>query len=275
MNRTIILSALVLLLGVSAFGQDPGMQDSIIIGSASVDSGQTFAFIQEYFVTDDSVVYFDIPLTLRSDYGGVCFGTGAQYFPPLNSWDWCIDTVSCDPPFTRRFCYCDLGGDPPPPPIFTDSARMAISVYRLIIFPNTPRQIVAIDSFSTCRFGTYNTDFVPALVPGYLYIGVSDGINDVNIQPTSFSLSQNYPNPFNSSTEIEFSLPRSGPVSLVIYDIQGREVRQLVDNNLEAGSHRIIWDGKDNSNEHVASGIYFYRLISDEATQTHRMTLLK
>jgi flagellar hook assembly protein FlgD len=115
--------------------------------------------------------------------------------------------------------------------------------------------------------------FAPGIQRGYISIG---GVSvEKETLPTSFSLSQNYPNPFNSSTEIEFALPQSGPVTLVIYDIQGREVRRLLDSDIEAGSHSVIWDGYDNSNEHVASGIYFYRLISDGASQTNRMTLLR
>jgi hypothetical protein len=269
----------VLALTIPVYAQqdpdDPGMQDSLIIGSISVDSSATFAFIQAYVVSDDSVVYFDIPLTLRTEYGGVCFGSGTQYFPPINSWDDCFDTVGCDPPFSRRFCFYDLGGDPVPPPLFTDSLRIAISVYRLIILPNTPSQIVVIDSFSTCEFGTPTAGFVPAFVPGYLIIGMQDGINNDTFKPSSFSLSQNYPNPFNSSTEIQFSLPQSGRVSLVIFDIQGREIRRLFDGNLEAGNHNVIWNGLDNDSKSVSSGIYFYRLNSGNANQTNRMTLLR
>jgi hypothetical protein len=279
MKRLLLAMAMMLSFAISGYTQqdpdDPGMQDSLIIGDAYVDSGANFAFIQEYFVTDDSVIAFEIPLTLRSEYDGVCFGTGTQYFPPLNSWPLCFDTVSCNPPFWDRICWCDLGGNPLPPPIYTDSTRIVISVNRLIILPNSPQQIVTIDTFSTCWFATSDREFVPAFIPGYLHIGIPDGIDYDIPEPSTFSLSQNYPNPFNSSTEIEFSLPQSGPVSLVIYDIQGREIRRLIDGNLEAGGHSVIWNGLNDESAPVSSGIYFYKLVSNNSSQTNRMTLLR
>ncbi len=91
-----------------------------------------------------------------------------------------------------------------------------------------------------------------------------------DVIPVNISLSQNYPNPFNPSTAITFDLPVSGPVRLVIYDLLGRMVDIPVDGNLDAGGHKISWDGKDRP-----SGVYFYRLITSDETVTRRMTLLK
>lgn len=91
-----------------------------------------------------------------------------------------------------------------------------------------------------------------------------------DIIPIRVSLHQNYPNPFNPSTMIAFDLPVSGPVRLVIYDLLGRMVDLPVDGILHAGSHRISWDGKDRP-----SGVYFYRLVTQETAVTGRMTLLR
>ena len=92
--------------------------------------------------------------------------------------------------------------------------------------------------------------------------------------PSIFELGQNYPNPFNATTQIEFRTS-GGEVSLAVYDITGALVKTLVDGFLEAGSHSIIWNGKDRGGSEVSSGIYFYRLIDSRGEDVRRMTLLK
>jgi hypothetical protein len=83
-------------------------------------------------------------------------------------------------------------------------------------------------------------------------------------------LHQNYPNPFNPSTSIKFEIPKSSPVKLVICDDLGREAVVLVDENLKAGVYEVNWDaGK------ISSGVYFYKLITGNFTETKRMVLIK
>jgi hypothetical protein len=93
--------------------------------------------------------------------------------------------------------------------------------------------------------------------------------------PTAYSLSQNYPNPFNPTTTIEFSLPRSGFVTLDVFDVQGRRVATLVSEQLQAGLKRVDWDGRDRTGSNVASGVYFYRLRANDFSSTRKMLLLK
>jgi hypothetical protein len=90
-----------------------------------------------------------------------------------------------------------------------------------------------------------------------------------------YVLVQNYPNPFNPSTNIAFQLPKSEHVELKIFDVNGREVRTLVDENLHAGWHAAIWDGRNDFGRAVASGIYFYRMRAGKFTQIRRMNLLR
>ncbi|MDZ7316174.1 MAG: T9SS type A sorting domain-containing protein [candidate division KSB1 bacterium] len=78
--------------------------------------------------------------------------------------------------------------------------------------------------------------------------------------PQEFELDQNHPNPFNESTKISYSLNKSGQVMLQIYDANGKIVRTLIDNNQDAGSHFIQWDGRDDYGNSAASGIYLYLL---------------
>lgn len=93
--------------------------------------------------------------------------------------------------------------------------------------------------------------------------------------PKSYSLAQNYPNPFNPSTEISFDLPKASQVELSIFNVLGQEVRSLVNQSMEAGSHKIMWDGRDGSGSQVSSGVYFYRLAAGSYSQTKKMMLLK
>ena len=89
------------------------------------------------------------------------------------------------------------------------------------------------------------------------------------------SLSQNYPNPFNPTTTIAFSVKTRGHVALNIYDAAGRLVRTLANEERGAGAHQVTWDGRDGNGTRVASGVYFYRLVSPGFSQTKKMVLLK
>jgi hypothetical protein len=93
--------------------------------------------------------------------------------------------------------------------------------------------------------------------------------------PTRFELSQNYPNPFNPETRINYSIAESGNVSLTVYNIIGQEVVRLVDAQQAAGRYEVTWDGSSNSGEKVSSGIYFYRLNTDNNFAIKKMLLMK
>ncbi|AFH48190.1 Hypothetical protein IALB_0478 [Ignavibacterium album JCM 16511] len=88
--------------------------------------------------------------------------------------------------------------------------------------------------------------------------------------PDEFTLSQNYPNPFNPNTTIEFSLPKDSKVKLVIYNSIGEEVATLINNQLSAGYYKYNWNASD-----LTSGIYYYKLISDDGFLVKKMMLLK
>jgi hypothetical protein len=91
-----------------------------------------------------------------------------------------------------------------------------------------------------------------------------------------FGLAQNVPNPLsNGNTQIAYVTTRSGPVSLKIYDNAGRLVRTLVDAQEDAGRKTVTWDGKDNNNNVVAAGIYFYRLAADGKVASKKMVVVK
>jgi hypothetical protein len=88
-------------------------------------------------------------------------------------------------------------------------------------------------------------------------------------------IQSNYPNPFNPSTTIVFSIPESRRVRVSVYNIKGQKVKDLLNDEMMRGSHRVIWDGKDNSNRSVSSGIYFIRLESMGKSSIRKAMLLK
>jgi hypothetical protein len=93
--------------------------------------------------------------------------------------------------------------------------------------------------------------------------------------PAEFSLSNNYPNPFNPETRIGYFIPKACQVKLEIFNILGQRVRTLVDEAQTAGKKEVIWDGKDEKGNELASGVYFYKLQAGDFTQTKKMVLMK
>jgi len=106
--------------------------------------------------------------------------------------------------------------------------------------------------------------------------GIPVKIEDrANLLPESFVLHQNYPNPFNPTTTIEYVLPVKEYVQIQIIDILGREIRRLVDEEINAGTHEVIWNGRDDLGNPVVSGIYLCRMRTGSYQKTIRMLLLK
>jgi hypothetical protein len=90
--------------------------------------------------------------------------------------------------------------------------------------------------------------------------------------PDVFALNQNYPNPFNPSTNIQFDLPNEGEVIILIYDLKGNLIEELINGNMNAGYHQLKWNGS-----HQASGMYFIRMIADNGNyiKVSKMMLVK
>jgi hypothetical protein len=102
--------------------------------------------------------------------------------------------------------------------------------------------------------------------------GVGDKHGDM---PTMFQLGRNVPNPFSVSTELRYAVPSEAVVSLDIYDVQGKKVRNLVSGAVPAGYHTAVWDGKDNQKRPVAPGIYYARMVSGSFAGTAKLMYLK
>jgi hypothetical protein len=94
-------------------------------------------------------------------------------------------------------------------------------------------------------------------------------------RPLEFRLIGNYPNPFNPFTTIRFSLPAEGRVELDVYSMNGQKIRALGGKTMPAGTHSILWDGRDSRGNPVSSGVYISRLMMEGKVETRRMTLVK
>ena len=135
--------------------------------------------------------------------------------------------------------------------------------------------------------GTYNVapvdkfGMAPTTAASYtVTLGLGEIVPDLNFGFRKVKLEDlpwphQYPNPFNPQTTIAFTLRDRGPVSLKVYDVSGQLVRTLADEELAAGSHSRVWDGHDGSGKSVASGVYFYKLVTNDFSQTRKMVLLK
>jgi hypothetical protein len=99
---------------------------------------------------------------------------------------------------------------------------------------------------------------------------VTNVITNSNEIPSEYKLNQNFPNPFNPSTNISFELPKSGFVRLSVFDVSGKEISVLVSESINAGSYSVDWNASNNP-----SGVYFYRIETDNYTNTKRMLLIK
>lgn len=111
------------------------------------------------------------------------------------------------------------------------------------------------------------------------------GVHSVTIQglgkksrnniPIEYSMQQNYPNPFNPTTTIRYGLPESTPVSLVIYDLNGREIWKYSTNQQSAGWHQLEWNGTNNLGERVSTGVYLYKINAGSFVDVNKMLFMK
>ncbi len=93
--------------------------------------------------------------------------------------------------------------------------------------------------------------------------------------PIAFHLAPAHPNPFNPSTTLSFTLPSPARAELAVYSVTGQWVRTLLDGTVSAGSHSVVWDGRDDSGKPVSSGVYLSRLTTGKRTATGKMVLVR
>ena len=149
-----------------------------------------------------------------------------------------------------------------------DLVLMIVNVSTREVLKNFP-----LESFELSNMNSEFNDFkIIAGEEAYVLSMVDEILNSI---PTEFALGQNYPNPFNPVTKMDISLPLTGDVTLVIYNILGQKVRTLFSGELNYGYHTMQWNGLDDQGLRVSSGVYFSEFRSRDHRKTKKMLLLK
>ncbi len=276
-----MLAVLMLVLGNFALAQcpadtgdvdDTGTRDSLLINQVPgrLNANTQWTTVVRGF-HDEALSGFSIEIKYKNPQTDV-FVDSIKFHPDIAGKDISDTIVVRDTGLITVFA------------IWFDSLSAGTHTFFSVYFrtgatwdPATPNPL------DTFRLGSgqglsYTTTLAADITPWYCPPGNldvrRDPFNATGI-PKSFSLSQNFPNPFNAETVISFGLPKTSHVKLEIYNILGQKVKDLVDEKVTAGYKRVVWDGKDNNGNTVSSGVYFYKLDTEEFTEVMKMTILK
>ncbi|UCE07571.1 MAG: DUF4962 domain-containing protein [bacterium] len=164
----------------------------------------------------------------------------------------------------------------------TETSILVVMHIRKIDIPTVTVQLVSYTDSTInleIRFKDEKKLITIDLVNQKVTVSKSTGIyefddNDLR-ELKSYRLFQNYPNPFNPTTMIQYKIPIADKVTLKIFDLLGREVRILVNENQPKGFYRVVWDGRNEMGQIVADGIYLYLISADDFVKTCKMILLK
>ena len=195
------------------------------------------------------------------------------------AWDWCQRDSTKIPDFEAKY-----GSYPAKWPGWLPINPKTGEKYKLsdVIWPipmnlkptNPAIQTAGDDGYPLGDLNWYGPEVVAAWEAGEPNPLVSVENNNVNL-PSKFELKNNYPNPFNPTTNIEFSLNKTGFTTLKIYSVTGELVRTLVSKNLQAGTHKYIFNGKNDAGHQLASGMYIYQLKNGVNINAKKMFLIK
>ncbi|MBN2411913.1 T9SS type A sorting domain-containing protein [candidate division KSB1 bacterium] len=131
-------------------------------------------------------------------------------------------------------------------------------------------------AIGTASDGTDRGSSITVWNPGTWSREPSTGVEqDQNKSVFEFALGQNYPNPFNPTTTIEYQIPSSSSVKLVVYNLIGQDIATIVNEVQQAGIHHVNWNGMDDSGKQASSGVYFYRLQAGDNVETAKMILIR
>jgi hypothetical protein len=251
-----------------SYGQSPGdlifIEDGIDVRLARFDYGSGFAFNEA---------------SITNPYCGILTGNAMW----LNNIMVGFDLLNVQPVIMAKFDFCDCGG------MENLAINGMIYVGELEDLPvgyfGADIQVqIDIQGFDSCKFGTVT-------ITGNLqYVGVGgqefqidnfcvvqDGslVGTPDLVASSLQLGGNYPNPFNPSTTIEFSTAHHSWVNLTVIDLAGRRVQTLLNGTLEAGQHKVFWDGRDSRGGQAATGIYFVQLSDGQRQVSRKITMIK
>jgi hypothetical protein len=179
-------------------------------------------------------------------------------------------TISANKPVTFAVSASDPNGDPL-------TYRWTVNNQTVKTGTDSSYTVTFTDPHNTAKIVTGVAIDPEGLADSTLWVfTITDVQNEKGPLPTDYVLGQNYPNPFNPTTTIQFDLPKVSAVTLEVFNISGARVRSLLKGeNLGAGSHTMMWDGRDQSGRLVPSGTYMYRITAGDFHAWKKMTLLK
>ena len=277
--------------GMSLIGSDAVLTDVAIIGNR-IDSGGQYPHYKwgaGIFCYDSDPMLINVTISGNSisdlwmDDGGGLFLLDDSYATVVNSiiWGNIPNEVPDSMWYKIQSNYSDIGGNPNPgagdidsDPLFVNPASgdYTLSEGSPCIDAGTSFFILEGDTLVNIPDSLYN-----GLAPdmGAFESPYTAFVEEQTQLPKKFILYRNYPNPFNPVTTIRYDLPEQSHVTIVIYDILGREVKELVSGELVSGYHKVVWDATDSFGKPVGAGVYLYQIRTKGFTQTRKMLLLK
>ena len=252
--------------GHGAYDFNENGRDELIIGGAG-----TYNLVAVEYTGSGSLVD-PMSYTKQIVYPGDPF----QYheFHYYDSLGTALDTVRRESPFLSKiYCGADLDGDGAKEVVMAYQSVADSITYTLSTWdPNA----VPLPTYKDSTWKELNTNVFNIKIVEYTGATGFRDVPLVLVTPEDYVLEQNYPNPFNPETNIRFTLPVTKQISLVIYDMLGKEVRTLINGQqYQPGTHQVVWDATNNSGQPVASGNYVYTLKFGNFTKTAKMTLLR
>jgi hypothetical protein len=148
----------------------------------------------------------------------------------------------------------------------------------IMVFSIVSACLAQTNYMSIVKINGTNTLYPISTIRLIKFSSIITNVNDqklANQVINSFQLFQNYPNPFNPSTTIEYQIPQTGLVQINIFNIQGRSIRRLDNSIHQAGTQRIVWDGRDNFGMQAASGVYFCQVKFSGKAITKKLMFIK
>ncbi len=279
------LVATIMIFGGSVFAQaDPGIADTIVF-EMTVDTTALTAVVQAYVFSDEVLVgassgymWINDNMTMDSAVKTDLFANGFDLISSVYE-DSDIDVTNAN----KRFV---LGGGSlfSNIPADANTRRLWATYYfSLSTWNGYDNDSIVVDSL-TFSAGTSwlfvdenQVSFLP-IWGGRLYFGGggSSVYSEVGAEvPETYALNQNYPNPFNPTTKISFDIPARSHVVLTVYNVLGQKVKTLVDEELAPNHYVTEWDGTNEGGAQVSSGVYFYKLQTEDFSSTKKMVLLK
>lgn len=280
-----------------------------VVPDTTVDLGATSVQIGIFIENDIDLNAIILPIEIRSGSGSSAFiagsltllanpagrvgNSGITDFEIKNTYPTPLD--SCSGPTSRSYAAPASPDFASPDAVFYSGVRFTGACLTAgADDPSIPSFFLTFDvnsnlgsfEIDTCCITPANHlifagcgDPAPVITPsfsmGVVNVGES-GIRAIGgAVPESFELGQNYPNPFNAGTIIPFSIEQFGHVRLDVYNILGRLVATLVNDDLEQSRFLVDWDGTNDNGQPLATGVYFYRVVTDSHTSTRKMLLLK